>query len=121
MQAPGCINMIAIGNNIAQLRKAIGCSQEDFADRVGLSRKAMGSIERGESAPRLDTLFMICAELHTTPNDLLSADLLKRMDTDPEMLQMAERAQKLSPPLKKEFYRMMDVCLKGLSCEEGRE
>ena len=49
-----------IGERIARKRGAIGLSQEQFAEALGLSRAAVGKIERGESAPKADTLIAIC-------------------------------------------------------------
>lgn len=37
-----------LGNQIRDLRKAKGFSQENFAAEVGLDRTYMGSVERGE-------------------------------------------------------------------------
>ena len=40
--------LIALGNQIRKVRLKGGCSQEDFAAQVGLSRSYYGGVERGE-------------------------------------------------------------------------
>ena len=45
----------AIGALIRQLRMAAGMSQEEFADRCGVHRTYIGSIERGEKAITIET------------------------------------------------------------------
>lgn len=44
-----------IGGLIRELRVAAGLSQEEFADRCGVHRTYIGSIERGEKAITLET------------------------------------------------------------------
>lgn len=44
-----------IGALIRQLRVAAGMSQEEFADRCGVHRTYIGSIERGEKAITVET------------------------------------------------------------------
>lgn len=44
-----------IGALIRQLRMAAGMSQEEFADRCGVHRTYIGSIERGEKAITVET------------------------------------------------------------------
>ena len=64
---------IEIGYNIAYYRKHAGLTQEQLAERVGISRQHMGAIE----APNLcrpissDLLFNIAAVLDIEPAKLL--------------------------------------------------
>ena len=48
-----------LGRRLRELRERSGVSQEDFADRCGLHRTAVGLLERGKRMPRLDTLLII--------------------------------------------------------------
>ena len=41
-------NLVKLGQQIRNLRKLKGFSQEDFAAEVGLDRSYMGGVERGE-------------------------------------------------------------------------
>lgn len=42
------------GENIVQLRKIRQMTQEELADRIGVSRQAVGKWESGETEPSLD-------------------------------------------------------------------
>lgn len=50
-----------IGERIKQLRKALGMTQEKFADRIGLKRNSVALIELGRDTSD-QTIFAICRE-----------------------------------------------------------
>ena len=47
---------IQFGARIAELRKRLNISQEELAERCGVHRTYIGSIERGEKSPTLNTI-----------------------------------------------------------------
>lgn len=47
---------VRFGRNLKNLRKKINLTQEQLAERTGLSVDFIGMIERGERAPSFDTL-----------------------------------------------------------------
>src|SRR5262249_31196319 len=52
------------GNLLRRYREAAGCSQEELAERAGLSKNAIGILERGERRhPYPDTLRRLAAAL----------------------------------------------------------
>lgn len=53
-----------VGALVRQLRVAAGMSQEEFADRCGVHRTYIGSIERGEKAITLETAQKIVEALN---------------------------------------------------------
>lgn len=61
----------ALGDRIRELREERSWSQEEFADRCGLHRTAIGLLERAERMPRLDTLLTVSKGLGITVSDLL--------------------------------------------------
>jgi transcriptional regulator with XRE-family HTH domain len=63
--------LVALGNRIRELREERKWSQEEFADRCGLHRTAMGFLERAERNPRLDTLMTISQGFGITVSELL--------------------------------------------------
>ena len=103
-----------VGQRIAVKRMDAGYSQEKFAEMVGISKTALGKIERGGSAPKADTLISICRELRTSPNELLPDDLSWSDVPDLEMRRMLERVAALSSDQKKQFFTMMNVVLAGI-------
>ena len=53
-----------VGTLVRQLRIAAGMSQEEFADRCGVHRTYIGSIERGEKAITVETAKKIVEALN---------------------------------------------------------
>lgn len=51
-----------IGTKIKSLRKSKNLSQEKFAEKIMMSRNALGSIERGETNVPILTLYKIFKE-----------------------------------------------------------
>jgi transcriptional regulator with XRE-family HTH domain len=49
--------------NLRQVRKETGLSQEEVGFRAGLHRTEVGLLERGARVPRLDTLVKLAAAL----------------------------------------------------------
>ena len=47
---------IQFGLRIAELRRQLNISQEELAERCGVHRTYVGSIERGEKSPTLNTI-----------------------------------------------------------------
>ena len=60
-----------VGANVRALRKKRGLSQDVFADRSGLHRAHVGSIERGESNVTLQTLEILADTLGVRIVDLV--------------------------------------------------
>lgn len=60
-----------LGKNIRQERKRLNLTQEDLAERVGISRAYMGYIEQGRNAPSLEVLQKIAKSLKVSLKDLL--------------------------------------------------
>ena len=71
---------IEIANRLVQLRKQHGLSQEELAEKLGISRQAISKWERAESSPDTDNLISI-AKLYN-----VSLDELLKTDEDPETL-----------------------------------
>ena len=49
--------------NLQRLRKAAGLSQEQLAERIGVSRQAISKWETGETAPEMGKLLQLCQVL----------------------------------------------------------
>ena len=57
-------------DNLVELRKYHGLSQEELAERVGVTRQTIGMIEAGRFNPSLALCVAICRALGKTLNDL---------------------------------------------------
>jgi transcriptional regulator with XRE-family HTH domain len=71
MQAQGIPQQRALGRAVRELRARRGWSQEHLADRAGLHRNYVGSMERGELNPTWRTLLRFSAGLHVPMTELL--------------------------------------------------
>ena len=64
---------MTLGQNIQTARKAKGMSQEALAEKIGVSRQALGKWEKDTALPGLDNLQALAAELGTGADALLGA------------------------------------------------
>ncbi len=62
---------LVIGDQVRAQRKALGLSQERFAERAGLSKNYIGNLERGEYEVSVATLEQIARALGVTASLLL--------------------------------------------------
>jgi DNA-binding XRE family transcriptional regulator len=60
-----------LGNRIQKIRKTTNLTQEDLADKAGISRTHMGHIEQGRKTPSLKVLSQIAKSLHITISELM--------------------------------------------------
>ena len=65
---------MTLGQNIQAARKARGLSQEALAEKVGVSRQALGKWEKDTALPGLDNLQALAAELGVGVDALLGAE-----------------------------------------------
>lgn len=68
------------GARVRTLRRRIGLTQEELAERISISASFMGHIERGTRIASLETLVALCNELKASPQELLSASLSSEID-----------------------------------------
>lgn len=72
---------IDIANRLLQLRRARGYSQEELADRIGISRQSVSKWERAEASPDTDNLIAL-ARLYGVSLDELLLGLPPRQETE---------------------------------------
>ena len=96
------------GRRVRTLRRKLSLTQEELAEKVGISASFLGHIERGSRIASLETLVLLCNTLKASPQMLLAAsledDLTAHMPPD---ISPEERA-KLSA-----FLRMAQDTLNG--------
>jgi transcriptional regulator with XRE-family HTH domain len=59
--------------NLRRLRTSAGLSQEELADRAGLHRTYISSIERGQRNVSLENIFVLAKALGAQPGELLKS------------------------------------------------
>lgn len=63
---------IEIANRLQQLRKNNGLSQEQLAEKIGVSRQAVSKWERSEASPDTDNLILLARLYKVSLDDLLN-------------------------------------------------
>ena len=69
------MNQTAIGSYIARKRREQNLTQEQLAERAGLSPNYIGILERGEKLPSLETLLTLLNQLNVSA-DMVLCDVL---------------------------------------------
>ena len=62
-----------LARNLRRLRLSAGLSQEELADRAGLHRTYISSVERAQRNVSLENLFKIAQGLEVSPQDLVGS------------------------------------------------
>lgn len=65
---------IEIADRLVKMRKKKGYSQEELADKLGLSRQAVSKWERAEASPDTDNLICLAKLYNVSIDELLSTD-----------------------------------------------
>lgn len=60
-----------INSNIKELRITLGLTQEEFAEKIGLSIQGLSNLERNRYQPTSDTIDKICKNFKISPLELL--------------------------------------------------
>lgn len=81
-----------LGMRVRTVRRQMGLTQEELAEKVGISASFLGHIERGTRVASLETLVALCNTLDTAPEYLLNASLSNSSYRIPEGLTRNERA-----------------------------
>jgi transcriptional regulator with XRE-family HTH domain len=63
------------GQRVRTMRRNNNLTQEELAEKAGISTSFLGHIERGSRIASLETLVALCNILKTTPQYLLGASL----------------------------------------------
>lgn len=68
------MNQEKIGKYISEKRKQKKITQEELAERLGVSDRAISNWENGKNMPDLSLFKPLCSELGITINDLMSGE-----------------------------------------------
>ena len=66
--------LLRVAHNIGQRRKALGLTQAQLAERLGVDTETLSRFERGKHAPTLKNLIRLAGLLQTTVADLLEEE-----------------------------------------------
>ena len=96
------------GDNLKQIRKSKKISQEDLADKLGVSRQSVSKWETGENYPTMQNIVCLCDIFRCKMNDLVheSFEDIDFMDKEIKMsvVKLNEEEQKRMKTLSKILY-----------------
>ena len=83
-----------IGTLIREKRNSRHITQEQLAEKVNLSTGMIGQIERGETMPSIENLYIIIQELDIDPRSLFGTTAPKNAD----LVELYTIISKMKPP-----------------------
>lgn len=74
------MDQVHIGRFIAECRRQKKMTQEQLAEKLGVTSKSVSRWENGNTMPDYSLLQDLCSELNITVNELLSGEKIKESD-----------------------------------------
>ena len=112
------MNQITIGSYIAQKRRSQNLTQEQLAEKLGVSNKTISTWENGKCMPDYSIIQKLCDALHVTLPELMDGeDAVEdsvRVYDDAQILDLLRRTQKLERQ-KGILYGLVLIVL-GIAC-----
>ena len=112
------MNQTTIGSYIAQKRRAQNLTQEQLAEKLGVSNKTISKWENGKCMPDYSIIQTLCKALHVTLPELMdgedAADSSVRIYDDAQILDLLRRTQELERQ-KGILYGLVLIIL-GIAC-----
>ena len=99
------MNTTGVGKRIRKFRENKGWTQEQFAEKIGLSVTYTGMIERGAKTPKLETFIQIANVLEVSAVQLLADVLVTGYDVKSSTV--TEEIAKLSPTERERIYAVV--------------
>lgn len=98
-----------INTNIKALRQEHHLTQEEFAERIGISIQGLSNIERNRYQPTAETIDKICLAFEITPAQLLVTRSKAKEDTISNVVTLLKDC----PPKKlKKIYDIITIILR---------
>ncbi len=107
------MDMKAVGQRIKQAREAKRLTQEQLAEKVGLTASHISVIERGIKSPRLETLVEILNTLKVDANSILS-DVLSVSNEIVSSL-LSDKLSALPETQQRKILRVLDTLIQETS------
>ena len=74
--------MSLVSENIKYLRKKLGLTQEQFAERIGIKRSLLGAYEEARADPRISNLINMAKVFGTSVDIMINKDVSKLSDSE---------------------------------------
>ena len=93
------MNQLTIGKFIAKKRKELNLTQEQLAERLGVSNKTVSKWETGKCMPDYSVIKTLCEELNISVSELMDGEEADeksvRVYDDEQILDLLRRTQEL--------------------------
>ena len=99
-----------IGKQIKEYREKIGLTQEQFAEKTGLTTNYISTVERGASFPRCEKLITILNALEVSA-DAIFCDVLTHSNTY-KSSSLSDELSTLSPEAQKRILQIVELMIK---------
>lgn len=96
---------LEIASRLVKLRKEKGLSQEELADKLGISRQAVSKWERAEASPDTDNLILLARLYDISLDSLLTTDA-KDDEFKPEVTDVSDIEQEVKMEEKEESHSL---------------
>ena len=98
-----------IGKRIKQCRENLGLTQEQFAEKTGLTVNYISTVERGASFPRCEKLITIMNALEVSA-DAIFCDVTTHQNNY-KANELSNRLNQLSPEAQKRILNILEVLI----------
>jgi transcriptional regulator with XRE-family HTH domain len=103
---------MTFGQRLAELRKASGFTQQEFADEVGISRRMVAYYEGQSQHPPTTHLPVMARVLKLTTDELLGTTAVKQRPTkerDSRLQRRLQQIEKLEANEKRQVLQLLDA------------
>lgn len=87
------VKNMKIEENLRELRKQHGMSQEELAEKLEVSRQSVSKWENGSASPELDKLMQLCELFHCTLDDLLKGEMKESASLSKDVYEKEKKLQ----------------------------
>lgn len=105
---------MTIGEKILNMRKARSWSQEELADRAGVSRQAVSRWESGSAKPDADKIIVLCDLFGISADYLLREDYSGEKKNPPEEMRKPDTSDFFRRKALKLYAALSALCLFGI-------
>ena len=105
------MNTVKIGKFIADLRKSKNITQEELAEKLYITDRAVSKWERGLSLPDADKMLDLCSILDINVNELLNGEKIDMKDSEKKTNELLVELSKLEEEKNKRIYMDMWVLM----------
>ena len=106
-----------IGKRVKQCRERLGISQEELAEKTGLTANYISTVERGMSFPRCEKLIILLNGLEVSA-DAIFCDVLEH-STSSKSSELSEKLASLSPQAQKRILQMVELMIQQETADNG--